>query len=127
MTTFSIGLDYAWQTAANEAAHTQHEFIEPEHLFIGVCKLGNLLSLNDWNDIEIPRDAAAALKAEAEAVAAIFQKVGHGIGDTQRKAHCRRRKTSLARGLLWGSRSKLYWAHITRSRCISSGTALARR
>ena len=49
----SIGLDYAWRTAANEAARTRHEFIEPEHLFIGVCKLGNLLSLNDWNDIVI--------------------------------------------------------------------------
>ena len=72
----SIGLDYAWRTAANEAARTRCEFIEPEHLFIGVCKLGNLLSLTDWNDIEIPREAAAALKAEAEAVVAVFQKAG---------------------------------------------------
>ena len=77
MSELSIGLDYAWQTAASEAARTRHEFIEPEHLFIGVCKLGNLLSLNDWNEIKIPRDAAAALKAEAEVVAAVFQKAGH--------------------------------------------------
>jgi len=77
MPDFSIGLDYAWRTAANEAARTRHEFIEPEHLFVGVCKLANLLSLKDWNDIEIPRDAAAALKAEAEAIAAVFLKVGH--------------------------------------------------
>lgn len=77
MPEFSIGLDYAWRTAASEAARTRHEFIEPEHLFVGVCKLGNLLSLNDWNDMQIPRDAAAALKAEAEAVAAVFQKAGH--------------------------------------------------
>ena len=47
MPAFSIGLDYAWQTAANEAVRTRHEFIEPEHLFVGVCKLGNLLSLNE--------------------------------------------------------------------------------
>ena len=77
MPNFTIGLDYAWRTAANEAVRTRHEFIEPEHLFVGVCKLGNLLSLTDWNDIEIPREAAAALKAEAEAVAAVFQKAGH--------------------------------------------------
>ena len=77
MPTVSIGLDYAWRTAAGEAARTRHEFIEPEHLFVGICKLGNLLSLNDWSDIEIPRDAAAALKPEAEAVAAVFQKAGH--------------------------------------------------
>lgn len=77
MATFSIGLDYAWRTAANEAACTQHEFIEPEHLFVGVCKLGNLPSLADWNKVEIPRDSAAALKAEAEAIAAVFQTAGH--------------------------------------------------
>lgn len=77
MPDFSIGLDYAWRTAANEAARTRHEFIGPEHLFVGVCKLGNLLSLTDWNDIEIPRDAAVALKAEAEAVTAVFQKANH--------------------------------------------------
>ena len=77
MPDFSIGLDYAWQTAASEAARTRHEFIEPEHLFVGVCKLGNLPSLDNWNDAGISRDAAAALKIEAEAVAAIFQKTGH--------------------------------------------------
>ena len=55
----------------------RHEFIEPEHLFIGVCKLGNLPSLGNWSDAGIPRAAAAALKAEAEAVAATFQKTGH--------------------------------------------------
>lgn len=77
MPEFSIGLDYAWRNAANEAAHTQHEFIEPEHLFIGVCKLGNLLPLKDWDDIDMRRDAAAALKTEAEAVAAVFQQTGY--------------------------------------------------
>ena len=73
----SIGLDYAWRTAANETARTQHEFIEPEHLFIGVCKLGNLLALKDWTTIGIPPDSAAALKAEVEAVAAVFQQASH--------------------------------------------------
>ena len=76
MPDFSIGLDYAWRTAANEVTGTRHEFIEPEHLFIGVCKLGNLLSLNDWNNIGISPDAAAVMKLEAEAVAAVFQQTG---------------------------------------------------
>lgn len=73
MPELSIGLDYAWQTAANEADHTQHEFIEPEHLFVGVCKLGNLVHFKDWDDIEIRPDAATAIKTEAEAVGAVFQ------------------------------------------------------
>lgn len=71
MPTFSTGLDYAWRTAANEAARTRHEFIEPEHLFVGVCKLGNLPSSENWND------APAGLKAEAELVAAVLQKAGY--------------------------------------------------
>jgi ATP-dependent Clp protease ATP-binding subunit ClpC len=76
MPDFSIGLDYAWQTAAKEATGTRHEFIEPEHLFVGVCKLGNLLSLHDWSDVGISRDAAAVMKAEVEAVAAVFLQTG---------------------------------------------------
>lgn len=71
MPDFPMGLDYAWQTAATEAARSHYEFIEPEHLFVGVCKLGNLPSLDNWND------AAAALKAEAELVAAVLQKAGY--------------------------------------------------
>ena len=76
MPDFSIGLDYAWRTAANEVTTTRHEFIEPEHLFIGVCKLGNLLSVKDWSDTGMARDAVAAMKTEAEAVAAVFQQTG---------------------------------------------------
>ncbi len=77
MPEFSVGLDYAWQIATNEAVNTQYEFIEPEHLFVGVCKLGNLLDLKDWDDIGIRRDAVAALKTEVEAVANVFQQMGH--------------------------------------------------
>ena len=77
MTDFSIGIDYGWQAAANEAVRTQHEFIEPEHLFVGICKLGHLASLNDWSEIGIPADARTALKAEAKAVAAVFQQTTH--------------------------------------------------
>jgi serine/threonine protein kinase len=76
MPDFSIGLDYAWRTAVTEATGTRHEFIEREHLLIGVCKLGNLLSLNDWNGIGVLPDSAAALKAESEAVAAVFKQTG---------------------------------------------------
>jgi hypothetical protein len=39
----SLGLDFAWQAAAGEVTLGRHQFIEPEHLFIGVCKLGNLM------------------------------------------------------------------------------------
>ena len=32
----------AWQVAAQEAAATKFEFIEPEHLLIGICSLAKL-------------------------------------------------------------------------------------
>jgi hypothetical protein len=51
MPTISLGLDFAWQIAAGEAAHRQYEFIKPEHLFIGVCKLGNFAKVGDWHRV----------------------------------------------------------------------------
>ncbi|MBI4691197.1 MAG: hypothetical protein HY754_13180 [Nitrospirae bacterium] len=35
----SPGLTLTWQIAANEAAHAHHQFIEKEHVFIGLCKV----------------------------------------------------------------------------------------
>lgn len=43
MADFSFGIRLCWDLAANEAYYLKHELIEPEHLFIGVCKLGNFL------------------------------------------------------------------------------------
>jgi len=71
MPSISIGLDFAWQIAAGEAAHGRHEFIEPEHLFIGVCKLGKLAQVEDWSKFELPPGAAASLKAEGDAITAL--------------------------------------------------------
>ena len=72
MSDLSIGLNFAWQTAASEAVRSRHEFIELEHLFIGVCKLGNLPALENWDDLKMPADAVASLKTEAEAVSVLF-------------------------------------------------------
>jgi ATP-dependent Clp protease ATP-binding subunit ClpC len=72
MPNISIGLDFAWQIAVIEAAHGRHEFIEPEHLFIGVCKVANLLQLADWSRLGLPDDAASLLEAEAKSLASLF-------------------------------------------------------
>jgi hypothetical protein len=42
MLNISIGLDFAWQVAVVEAAHGRHGFVELEHMFISVCRVGNL-------------------------------------------------------------------------------------
>jgi ATP-dependent Clp protease ATP-binding subunit ClpC len=73
MPSISIGLDLAWQIAAAEATGTHHEFIEPEHLFIGLCKVGCLAG-QDWRKLQLPENQVAALKAEADSNAAVFEK-----------------------------------------------------
>jgi ATP-dependent Clp protease ATP-binding subunit ClpC len=68
----SIGLDFAWRVATVETVHGRHEFIEPEHLFIGICKVANLTQVDDWRELELPKGRTEALKNEAEAVASLF-------------------------------------------------------
>ena len=74
MPNISIGLDFGWQIAAVETAHGQREFIEPEHLFVGVCKVGNLAAVNDWREVQLPESLKEALKAEAESIKTLFDK-----------------------------------------------------
>ncbi len=71
MPNISVGLEFAWQVAAGEAAYGRHEFIEPEHLFIGVCKFGDLAK-DDWNRVKLPENLVEFLEAEAEFVAALY-------------------------------------------------------
>lgn len=46
MKNLSIGSSFAWQIAANEAAAGKFQFIEKEHVFIGILSLGKLLMLS---------------------------------------------------------------------------------
>ena len=73
MPNISVGVEFAWRVAAGEATHGRHEFIQPEHLFIGVCKLGKLAQIDDWSKLELSQDAAASLKAEGDAVNALCE------------------------------------------------------
>src|SRR5437870_1986751 len=68
----SPGLQFACETAANEAVRTRHQFVEPEHLFTGVCKLVRTLKERDVRKLGLARELAASLQIEVEAVAAIF-------------------------------------------------------
>lgn len=44
MTTLTPGASLAWRIAQYEAMHLNAEYIEPEHLFIGVLSLGKIIS-----------------------------------------------------------------------------------
>lgn len=43
MSDYSSGIKITWQIAANEAAYSKHQFIEKEHIFIALCKVGDYL------------------------------------------------------------------------------------
>jgi ATP-dependent Clp protease ATP-binding subunit ClpC len=45
MKEFSVGVSLAWQIAAAEAIKTQYQYIEKEHLLIGIFSLGKTLKL----------------------------------------------------------------------------------
>ena len=64
----SIGLRVAYEFAAAEALYGAHEFVEPEHFFIGVCKVGNLTGAVDWDRSQLPADARASFQSEMEGI-----------------------------------------------------------
>jgi len=43
MRELSIAAKVAWKIAAIEAGDAKHQFIEAEHIFIGICSLGKVL------------------------------------------------------------------------------------
>lgn len=65
----------AWQLAAGEAMHTMQPHIEPEMLFIGVCKLGTWLRAMKQRGKMVPNGLQdlRGLYAEAETVEAALQ------------------------------------------------------
>ena len=79
MPNISIGLDFAWRLAVAEAGYGRHELIEPEHLFIGLCKVANLAQVDDWRELQLPQNVTEAFKMEVEAIAALFEHRFHDV------------------------------------------------
>lgn len=67
MPDLSPGAVIAWQIAAAEASHAKHQFIEKEHLLIGICSLEKLLMPGALEE-ELDPDMEKALRMEADAV-----------------------------------------------------------
>jgi ATP-dependent Clp protease ATP-binding subunit ClpC len=79
MSDLSVGADLAWRLAVGEAASAKHQYIEPVHLFISVCKVGNTTDIMPWAEEHLPVRQARAVLSEAEVLAALFArfKVDH--------------------------------------------------
>src|SRR5947208_2950968 len=78
MPSFSPGIQLAWRVAAAEATQSRHQFVDPEHFFIGICKFVRLAQAGEFRQREISPDVAATLQAEANAVESILKRFGIG-------------------------------------------------
>jgi len=67
MPELSAGVVIAWQIAAGEARRAEHQFIEKEHLLIGICSLEEVLALDALEE-KLEPDVEGALQWEADAV-----------------------------------------------------------
>lgn len=63
MAELSIGANIAWRIAAHEAASARFQFIEAEHVFIGICSLEKVVGLSPEDSGLSPKDLKA-LKEE---------------------------------------------------------------
>jgi ATP-dependent Clp protease ATP-binding subunit ClpC len=86
----SLGVWAAYEISVAEAIYGLHEFIEPEHIFIGVCKVGSLGEAIDWKKSQMPPEAEKSLRSEIDAIADAFKNLGLDRVDLYREV--RRRK-----------------------------------
>jgi ATP-dependent Clp protease ATP-binding subunit ClpC len=67
----SVGLSMAWQIAASEASTASHQYIGPEHMFIGICSLEKIVMLGPERT-GLTKQASLALEAESDGVKNVF-------------------------------------------------------
>ena len=86
----TLGLILTWQIAAAEAEMGQHEFIDPEHLFIGLCKLEHFAAPMVLRELDFSDANVALVKAEIETLLGLFSQFG--LAPTALRREIRRRK-----------------------------------
>jgi len=60
----SLPLLLAWDIAANEAAQSRRKLIEPEHLFIGLCKLEDFSTTTALTELGYDQNDSSLMKTE---------------------------------------------------------------
>lgn len=72
MSDYTLCVALTWQIAAEEAAGAKQEFIEPEHLLIGLCKLVGFTQPEEIRRLGLPESEAAPVKAEIDILMGLF-------------------------------------------------------
>ena len=86
MTDLSPAANFAWQVAAQEAAAAKFEFIEPEHILIGICSLEKLVVPAD--ETQLDSRSREEVIAENDAIKDILRDLG--LDPTQLRRSLRR-------------------------------------
>lgn len=77
MPTHSAALGLTWQIAALEALYAKHEFIEPQHLFIGLCKLEDITTPKRLlGRLALTETRFGPIQAEVEKLLKLFSHFG---------------------------------------------------
>lgn len=79
-----IGANTAWQIAAYEAAAAKFQFIEKEHIFIGICSLEKVLSLGQEGSGLSSQDFFA-LQKEYDRLQALMKKLNLDMTQLRRR------------------------------------------
>lgn len=85
----SVGLNLAWVLAAIEASVAGHELIEPEYLFIGLCKLEDMATPTRLQKMGIPDDQIGPAQTEITALLRFFEQ--HKLDPKDLRREMRRR------------------------------------
>jgi ATP-dependent Clp protease ATP-binding subunit ClpA len=72
MATHTPALEQVWRLAAGEAQHAQHEYIEPEHLFLGLCKLYDVVVSGRFQTGSLAETERATLESESVHLNQVF-------------------------------------------------------
>jgi adenylate cyclase len=72
----SGGVELAQVLSTREAAESGHDFVEPGHLFIGVCSVGKMLSSDLQSASEISDALRATVQTEWHELSGIFRRAG---------------------------------------------------
>jgi len=85
MKEFSVSLHLAWQIAAGEAGAAKHQYIEKEHMLIGICSLEKIVMLDA--EAKLPQQTRQALQAESDDVENVLH--GFELDSTQLRRQVR--------------------------------------
>ena len=88
MTQLSDGASWAWQMAAGEAAAAGHQYIEKEHVLMGICSLDKVLS--PTGGVELDQRTQEGLESEWSTVGDALD--GFELDPTQLRRQLRQRK-----------------------------------